>query len=645
MAGAKIRGITIDIGADTSGLQKALSATNKEIKSTQTQLKDVEKLLKLDPKNVELLAQKQKLLAKATTETKDKIKTLQDALQKMKEQGIDEASDAFQAMQRELIATEQELKKYTSQTKESTKETKKSAEGYTVAKDVLANLAVEGIKMAVNALKELGKELVAQIGETAEYGDNVDKMSQKIGISAEEYQKLGYAFKSSGADIDSLQGGMKTLNGVLTDAANGSAQAQAKLAAIGLTAEDLAGKSSDAQLNMVINALQGMGEGAARTAAATDLLGKSATDLGPLLNMSKEELDALKQEAEDYGMVMSNEAVKQSAEFDDSMTRLEGTVTGLRNRLVGQLLPGITKVTDGLAKMMSGQGGTDDIAEGIGEFLEQIITLLPQFNSILVDVVKKLLELIVSNLPMIIDTLFTLVDQVLETCLDLLPDLIPKLIGGIVLLISRILEHLPEILETVTRALPSIISNLIQALISNLPLLISGLIKFTDEIVRQLPQILAGIFAGILQAAFGMGEDLKERGKSILNGLIWILNKAIDGINFMIAPLRAIIMAVGNMFGANWSFKDVAIPHIPQLANGGILTQGTALVGEKGPELLSVYGGRAVVQPLTTNNYSSNLGGVNITINTQPGQSATDIADAVSEALAEQYARTRMVYV
>lgn len=640
----KVRGITIDIGADTTGLNKALTATNKEIKSTQSQLKDVEKLLKLDPKNVELLAQKQKLLAKATDETKGKIKTLQDALQKMKDKGIDESSEAFQAMQRELIATEQELKKYTSQTKESTKETKKSAEGYTVAKDVLAQLAVEGIKMAVNALKELGRELVAQVTETAEYGDNIDKMSQKIGISAEEYQKLGYAFERSGANIDSLQGGMKTLNGVLVEAANGSEQAQAKLAAIGLTAEDLAGKSSDAQLNMVINALQGMEEGAERTAAATDLLGKSATDLGPLLNMSAEDLEALKKEAEDYGMVMSDEAVKQSAEFNDSMTRLEGTVTGLRNRLVGQLLPGITKVTDGLAKMMSGQGGTDDIAEGIGEFLEQIITLLPQFNAILVDVVKKLLELIVQNLPMIIDTLFTLVDQVLETCLDLLPDLVPKLIDGIVLFISRVLEHLPEILESVIQALPSIISSLIQALISNLPLLIDGLIMFVGKIVEQLPMILKAIFVGILQAVFGMGEDLQDLGKNILNGLIWILNKAIDGINIILTPLRAIIYSVGKLFGANWSMDQVGIPHIPQLANGGILSQGSAIVGERGPELLSVVGGRAVVQPLT-NNYNSNLGGVNITINTQPGQSATDIADAVSEALAEQYARTRMVYV
>ena len=75
MAGTKIRGITIEIGGDTSGLNKALGSVNSQIKSTQSQLKDVERLLKLDPSNTELLTQKHKLLKEAVTETKEKLKT------------------------------------------------------------------------------------------------------------------------------------------------------------------------------------------------------------------------------------------------------------------------------------------------------------------------------------------------------------------------------------------------------------------------------------------------------------------------------------------------------------------------------------------------------------------------------------------
>ena len=79
MAGNRIKGITVEIGGDTTKLQTALKGVNSEIKNTQSQLKDVEKLLKLDPGNTELLAQKQKLLSSAVSETKEKLATLKTA--------------------------------------------------------------------------------------------------------------------------------------------------------------------------------------------------------------------------------------------------------------------------------------------------------------------------------------------------------------------------------------------------------------------------------------------------------------------------------------------------------------------------------------------------------------------------------------
>lgn len=76
MAGSRIKGITVEIGGDTTKLQSALKGVNAEIKNTQSQLKDVEKLLNLDSGNTELLAQKQKLLSSAVSETKEKLATL-----------------------------------------------------------------------------------------------------------------------------------------------------------------------------------------------------------------------------------------------------------------------------------------------------------------------------------------------------------------------------------------------------------------------------------------------------------------------------------------------------------------------------------------------------------------------------------------
>ena len=128
---------------------------------------------------------------------------------------------------------------------------------------------------------------------------------------------------------------MKALSGIIMDAASGSKSAAEKLAQVGLSVEDLYGKTQDEQLALVISRLQDMGAGAERTAAATDLLGKSGIDMAAVLNMSAEETQALIDEAHEYGMIMSNEAVAASAAFEDSLTKLNRTFGGLKNRMQG----------------------------------------------------------------------------------------------------------------------------------------------------------------------------------------------------------------------------------------------------------------------------------------------------------------------
>ena len=111
---SRIKGIVVEIGGDTTDLQKALQGVNGKIKSTQTQLKDVERLLKLDPKNTELLAQKQKLLASAVSDTKDKLKTLKtaaaSAAEEMKSGNGKITQEQYDALQREIVATEQDIR-------------------------------------------------------------------------------------------------------------------------------------------------------------------------------------------------------------------------------------------------------------------------------------------------------------------------------------------------------------------------------------------------------------------------------------------------------------------------------------------------------------------------------------------------------
>jgi phage-related minor tail protein len=109
---SRIKGITVEIGGDTTGLEKALKSVNSTIRSTQSSLKDVNKLLKLDPKNTTLLTQKQKLLKSSIDATKEKLEGLKNAQVQAKQQ-MENGSlgkDKYDALQREIAETESKLK-------------------------------------------------------------------------------------------------------------------------------------------------------------------------------------------------------------------------------------------------------------------------------------------------------------------------------------------------------------------------------------------------------------------------------------------------------------------------------------------------------------------------------------------------------
>lgn len=107
----RIKGITVEIGGDTIGLDKALKNVNSSIKTTQSSLWDVNKLLKLDPTNSELLTKKQELLKDAIGTTKEKLYALKSALEQAKTQmqNVDLGANKYDALQREIIENEQEL--------------------------------------------------------------------------------------------------------------------------------------------------------------------------------------------------------------------------------------------------------------------------------------------------------------------------------------------------------------------------------------------------------------------------------------------------------------------------------------------------------------------------------------------------------
>ena len=186
MAGTKIRGITIEIGGDTSGLNKALGSVNSQIKSTQYQLKDVERLLKLDPSNTELLTQKQKLLKEAVTETKDKLKTLKETQDKIDSGKVSTTKEAYDALKREIISCESSLKDLEKQASQSNVALVKAGQTF----DGISEKAGSTGKNMSKLTAVITGVAAAGVGAAISLDDGYDTIITKTGAAGEALQEL-----------------------------------------------------------------------------------------------------------------------------------------------------------------------------------------------------------------------------------------------------------------------------------------------------------------------------------------------------------------------------------------------------------------------------------------------------------------------
>lgn len=313
MASTKVRGITIELGADTSGLSKALTSVNKEIGSTQRQLRDVEKLLKLDPHNTELMEQKQRLLAERVGETKTKLEALKEAQKEVGEElkRTGEGQEQYDALQREIISCTNELKELEKQASASSVAMQKIS----AAGESLKNIG-DKISSAGQALMPLSTAAAGLsagiIKTTADFDASMSKVAAVSGAAGEDFDKLrdkaremGETTKFSASDSAEAMNymamaGWKTdqmlegISGVMNlAAASGEELATTSdivtdaLTAFGMKAEDsgrfadiLASAASNANTNVAM-----MGESFKYVAPVAGSLGYSAEDVAIALGL------------------------------------------------------------------------------------------------------------------------------------------------------------------------------------------------------------------------------------------------------------------------------------------------------------------------------------------------------------------------
>ncbi len=429
---------------------------------------------------------------------------------------------------------------------------KLAAAAITASVAAVSAAAIGSAKAFVNAAKQ-----------TAEYGDTVDKQSQKVGLSAKTWQEYDYVMKIAGTDMQSMTTGMKTLTNQIDAAKNGNKDAVARFKALGISLSDLKNLSREDLFKKTISGLQDMKDGTDRAALANKLFGKSGQDLQPLLNMTASETQGLIDKANDLGMVMSDDGVKASATFQDSLTSLKGTMQGVKNNIMAQFLPGLSSIADGLADVLGGKGA-DKLSQGITQLLGELKSKAPDVLSTITQVGTTVIQGLGPMLPSLVSTIFTLLTQAITTVSSMMPQLMPAIISGIQGALAAVMTALPIIVQGLTQLVMSLVTWLSSE--QNVANLVSGIIALVTQLVDSFAMILPILLPAIVTIISEVAKALTEpkNVELLIKSVLTLIGALLVAIGKCVPKLldlvKGVISNLGNLLADffTWAVPKVA---------------------------------------------------------------------------------------
>ena len=704
----RIKGITVEIGGDTSQLSKALSGVNNELRNTQSQLKDVERLLKLDPGNVELLEQKQRLLSGAIEETEEKLDSLREAekqVQAQFERG--EVSQAqYNGLQREIAATEISLRDL----REQARQTDKSISG-------IDESPVEDVEQAADqaadALEDAGKEANSfgdylKAGAIIEGVKGIGSAISDLSEETQEYRKimgsLEVSSENAGYSAEQTEQTYRQLYGVLGDDQT-AATTTANLQALGLTQSDLTKMT-----NIAIGAWATYGDSipidslseaineTAKTGTVTGTLADALNWAGVSEDEFNERLATTSDQSERANMILEQLTGQGLAEAGQAWRDNNADLVAA-NEAQADFAENAAELSEKVAPI------TNEVKEGFNDIFEAILQLMDDIDfEAIAQSIDSAFSFFVNNvIPILVDFLNFLVENG-----DLIASILVAIAGGLAAMkLAEFGQNIISVISgvsTLSQTFPllggaiSALTNpvfLVGAAITGLAALfllkgdeIKQILQSVDDFLQLIFAVdfeeVFGWLGGILNGFLDIGEGVWKAFKGTLEGLIdfvqgvfsgdwekaWngvvtiftsifgglgdlakgILNVAIGAINGLISGINWVIDRINSIsvdlpFGMGHIGFDIPkLSEIAYLARGGILTQGNAIVGEEGPELLTMSQRGAVVQPLTNNTTNNSLGGITVNVYGAPGQDISELADLVADRVEAAVQRQKAVW-
>jgi phage-related minor tail protein len=478
-----------------------------------------------------------------------------------------------------------------------------------------------------------GAGLLAFANKSAETTDRIDKLSQKIGISRESFQEWDFILSQNGASIEGLQTGMKTLSRAADEAAQGTATYSDVFDRLNISVTDSNGnlKEQEVLFNETILALSQMENETERSALASQLLGKSATELAPMLNSGSASIEELRAKANELGLVLNDEAVDAGVKFTDTIDQLKRASGAIFTQLGTDLIPIMQKMADWVIENMP----------MIREKTKVAFETAGKVINVVIEVIKGAIEAIKS------------LSQFFIEHWDILQPILAGITAGaatfglytLAINASAIATAAWTTVTTIATAAGTAFGAVIAFLTSPIGIVvaaIAGLVAagvllyknwdevsawagtLWDNIKTQFSKIgdfIAGIWDGIKSGASSAFDGISNIIKGYINIYIRALNFFIKALNKIKFDIPDWVPGLGGKgFGIN-------IPQIPMLKDGAVVNRPTlAMIGEAGTE--------AVVPLDKAGQYG--FGGVNSTANITVLLDGKTIAKAIRQPLADQ---------
>ena len=407
---------------------------------------------------------------------------------------------------------------------------------------------------------------------SAATADNVDKMSQKIGVSRQTYQELDFICSQTGTSVDKLQGGMKNLRSAMVNDKNADIFRD-----LGVAVTDANGKmrSSEDVMFDTMAALQGIEDADQKAALAVKLFGKSGQELMPLLNGQAGSIDEMKKKAHELGLVMSDEMIDSGVGLTDTLDQTKRAFSAIITQLGGAFMPIVQKVAAKLQDALPFvQKAIQQIMPIMSGFLEQMLpalfemgeTILPVLFTLLEQLFPVVQEFVSALLPVILDLFKQLAPVFLQIVQDVLP-LFVQLISALMPFIQQIVTQiLPILLQIIQQILPFFIQLATQIL----PIIIQ-LVQIILPPVLQIVQTVLPLFLKLFEAVMPLLSLLAETILPVISSLLQlvspviellaqllsgVLGEAITNITKLLQPitdiLGGIITFIANVFQGNW---------------------------------------------------------------------------------------------